>query len=191
MSLFENILSQEVIQKLGWTLVHFLWQAATVALLLAILLRLLRKSTANLRYIIACLALALTILLPVITIRLVSAPMPKQTVHIEPITLTDVSPTELTPKTKITLLEESTQPKAIAKTPPLSLKQRAVELLEPALPYFVSAWLIGVFGLSLWHLGGWAQLQKLRKKMVKQVDASLYKMLNQLTKRFDLKQLVF
>jgi len=27
MLLLENILSQEVVQKLGWTLLHFVWQA--------------------------------------------------------------------------------------------------------------------------------------------------------------------
>ena len=70
---WENILSQEIVQRLGWTLLHFVWQAAAVALLLAILLRVLRKTSANLRYIIACLALALVVLLPVITIQLVPA----------------------------------------------------------------------------------------------------------------------
>ena len=34
--------------------------------------------------------------------------------------------------------------------------------LEPALPYVVLGWLVGVFGLSAWHLGGWTQLQRLQ-----------------------------
>ena len=42
----ENILSQEIVQKLGWTLLHFVWQAAAAALLLGILLAILRKSSA-------------------------------------------------------------------------------------------------------------------------------------------------
>jgi len=71
MLILEDILSQEIIQRLGWTLLHFIWQAAVVALLLAIMLRLLRKSAANVRYIIACLAFTLIVLLPVITIQLV------------------------------------------------------------------------------------------------------------------------
>jgi len=81
MIVLENILSQEIIQKLGWTLLHFIWQAAVVALLLAILLRVLRKSTANLRYIIASLALALIVLLPVITIKLVPVSVPQKARH--------------------------------------------------------------------------------------------------------------
>ena len=61
MLILQDILSQEIVQRLGWTLLHFIWQAAAVALILTILLRVLRKSTANLRYTIACLSLALKI----------------------------------------------------------------------------------------------------------------------------------
>ncbi len=33
----------------------------------------------------------------------------------------------------------------------------------------VLGWLVGVFGLSAWHLGGWAQLQRLKRRMVRTV----------------------
>lgn len=84
MLILQNILSQEIVQRLGWTLLHFIWQAAAVALILTILLRLLRKSTANLRYIIACLALALIVLLPVITFKLVPVSQPLVAAHFAP-----------------------------------------------------------------------------------------------------------
>ena len=31
MAILENILSTEIIQRLGWGLVHFIWQGAAVA----------------------------------------------------------------------------------------------------------------------------------------------------------------
>ena len=71
MELLDNIFSQGMVQRLGWTLIHFVWQAGMVALILAILLKLLRKSSANLRYIVACLALVMVVLLPVITMSLI------------------------------------------------------------------------------------------------------------------------
>ena len=37
MTALENLLSPEIVQKLGWTLLHFVWQAAEVAILLAVL----------------------------------------------------------------------------------------------------------------------------------------------------------
>ena len=68
----DTIFSQPFVEKLGWTLLHFVWQGAAVALLLALLLRILRGSTANLRYIISCAALALMILAPVATILMIA-----------------------------------------------------------------------------------------------------------------------
>lgn len=34
---------------------------------------------------------------------------------------------------------------------------------EPALPYAVSIWLTGVVACSIWHLGGWLKVQRLRR----------------------------
>ncbi|MHC4558377.1 MAG: M56 family metallopeptidase [Planctomycetota bacterium] len=187
----ENILSQEIVQKLGWVLLHFVWQAAAVALLLAILLRILRKSTANLRYIISCLALGLIVLLPIVTMQVVPASIPQSTVNVEPAPA--VLPIELTkeiPAAEMTVSEEPVPSENVGTNYIALVKQRAAELLEPALPYIVSGWLFGVFGLSLWHLGGWTQLQRLKRKMVKQVDQRLYSKLSQLAQKLGINQTV-
>ncbi|MBA7479039.1 Type 3 secretion system secretin [subsurface metagenome] len=183
MIVLENILSQEIVQKLGWTLLHFVWQAAVVALLLAILLKVMRKSTANLRYIIACLALTLIVLLPVITIQLVPVSVPQSAGHIEPAPAPAVLSIEEMPAAETIVLEEPMQLESVAPISADSWKQRTIETLEPALPYIVSGWLLGVFGLSLWHLGGWAQLQRLKRRMVKQVDDALHNTLKVLAQR--------
>ena len=189
----ENILSQEIVQKMGWTLLHFVWQAATVALLLGILLALLRKSSANLRYIVACAALGLIVLLPIATMQLVPVSAPQPTTNIEmapaPSILSAQEFREI-PAVEMTVPEGPVQHENAGTGFNASWKQRAADLLEPALPYIVSAWLLGVFGLSLWHLGGWAQLQRLRKKMVKQVDDSLHNKLRRLSERLRVKRAV-
>jgi len=48
--MIEQILSPELVQALGWTLVHSLWQAAAFALGLGALLVALRKFSARARY---------------------------------------------------------------------------------------------------------------------------------------------
>jgi beta-lactamase regulating signal transducer with metallopeptidase domain/type II secretory pathway component GspD/PulD (secretin) len=190
----ENILSQEIIQKLGWTLLHFVWQAAAVALLLTILLVLLRKSTANLRYIVACAALGLIVLLPIVTMQLVPVSTPQPTAGIEspptPIIVPVQTTIEEIPSAGIVEYKEPVPPESINVAPMIPWKQRAVEHIEPALPYLVAVWLLGVFGLSLWHLGGWAQLQRLKKQMVKRVDVSLQVKLNELSGRLRVKRSV-
>jgi hypothetical protein len=76
MSLLENLLAPGTMERLGWMLVHVLWQATAVAILLAIFLRLLRKADANVRYGTACSALALMVALPIVTLRLIKVPGP-------------------------------------------------------------------------------------------------------------------
>jgi uncharacterized protein (TIGR03435 family) len=51
----------------GWTLVHFLWQGAGIALLAALGLQLLRARRPQLRYLTACAALAAMLAAPVVT----------------------------------------------------------------------------------------------------------------------------
>ncbi len=189
----ENILLQEIVQKLGWTLLHFVWQAAAVALLFGILLALLRKSSASVRYIVTCAALGLIVLLPIATFQLVPVSTPQPPADLEPVpapAVLPVEPVEQTPLERALEYMEMDQPKNVDTAPMAHWKQQAFELLESSLPYLVAGWLLGVFGLSLWHLGGWAQLQRLRKKMVKQVDDSLHNKLRLLSEKLRVKQTV-
>jgi hypothetical protein len=50
MSLLNNIVSEQVIHSLGWTIVHSLWQATLAAGLFFLLMLFLRKSSSRLRY---------------------------------------------------------------------------------------------------------------------------------------------
>ena len=51
----------------GWTLVHFVWEGAAIALFAAIALRLLRTSRPQARYVVACAALAVMLVAPAVT----------------------------------------------------------------------------------------------------------------------------
>jgi beta-lactamase regulating signal transducer with metallopeptidase domain/LysM repeat protein len=181
MDMLENILSQEVVQKLGWTLLHSLWQGGIVVLLLAVLLRVLQKTSANLRYVISCLGLAVIVLLPVVTFYVVPAPAPTSDMEYvtgspAPVTgqLSEVYDTEM-------LFQQGEE--YMQMSPAASWKQRAKNLYTSALPCVVFGWFIGVLALSLWHLGGWTHLQRLKRKNIKQVDASLKDKLDNLAER--------
>lgn len=193
MTALENILSHEIVQKLGWTLVHFIWQAAAVALLLAVLLAILRRASANLRYTVACLALGLIVLLPVVTIQLVPVSTPEPSVMPPPAPAPVVLPAEQVselPVVEVPIVEPPVPVETAVSVPAVPWRQRISEKLEPALPYVVAAWLLGVFALSIWHLGGWTQLQRLRRKMVKPVDASLRTKLDELAEKLAVKRAV-
>jgi beta-lactamase regulating signal transducer with metallopeptidase domain len=58
----------------GWTLIHFIWQGAVLAVTAAGALRLCRHRSANARYITACLVLAAMLVSPLITARVLMTP---------------------------------------------------------------------------------------------------------------------
>src|SRR6267154_2497511 len=57
-----------LVQAIGWGLLHLVWQGTLVAALLAVLLQLLSGRSANVRYMISCVALALIVVLGVASV---------------------------------------------------------------------------------------------------------------------------
>lgn len=55
---------QPLVHAVGWNLLHFCWQGTVVAIFLAYVLRLLNKRSPQQRYLAACCALALMVILP-------------------------------------------------------------------------------------------------------------------------------
>ncbi len=65
-------LSQFWVQRLGWTLLHFLWQGTAITVVYAILRRLLARSlSAQGRYVLACAALMAMATAPPLTFLLI------------------------------------------------------------------------------------------------------------------------
>ncbi len=58
------------LESAGWALMHFVWQGAAIAVLAAAALRLTSRRSANVRYVIGCVALALMLAAPAVTMRL-------------------------------------------------------------------------------------------------------------------------
>ena len=62
-----DILSRPPIERLGWTLIHFVWQGVFVWACLAVLLWRMKNRTAQVRYLASCVVLLLLVILPVFT----------------------------------------------------------------------------------------------------------------------------
>lgn len=193
MPLLENLLSPGTIERLGWMLVHFLWQAAAVALLLAVLQRLLRRAGANARYAAACGALVLMVVLPVVTMQFVEVSGPVAEAG-PPLELPSSPPVEPLPVTVIPAAElpplEMTPQEITDAAPPVPLRETIIAAVEPALPYVVLGWLAGVLGLSAWHLGGWTQLHRLKRRMAREADARLRTTLKELAAKLGIRRAV-
>lgn len=59
MNFFTNLLSEQMINALGWNLLHIIWQGFLLAIVLAVVLLIFRKSAARLRYALSYLSLIL------------------------------------------------------------------------------------------------------------------------------------
>src|SRR3954471_14709252 len=67
MSAIDSLLRQPSAQVIGWALLHFLWQGALIGVLTALALAALRRSAADIRYVVAAIGLSLMLTLPAVT----------------------------------------------------------------------------------------------------------------------------
>src|SRR5688500_10367745 len=63
----ESLVDAPLVEAIGWALLHFVWQGAVVGAVTAITLKLLRRSAADVRYVIAAVSLSLMATLPIVT----------------------------------------------------------------------------------------------------------------------------
>jgi beta-lactamase regulating signal transducer with metallopeptidase domain len=152
------LLDQPWVTRLGWVLVHFLWQGAAIALLLALALSLLAHANASLRYLAAVAALLACALAPVTT-WIVLAPDNSTVTSKEPaaraIAFAEVSAASAMES----LPGGAPSPSANAEAPqPDQLRQ----LADHALPGVVASWFSGVTVLALRLALAWTFLQRLR-----------------------------
>lgn len=62
-----NLVQQDWVQSIGWTLIHSLWQHGFIVLLCALLLWLTRQGSAHLRYLIALVSLISAVIVSILT----------------------------------------------------------------------------------------------------------------------------
>jgi uncharacterized protein (TIGR03435 family) len=126
-------------ERLGWTLIHFLWQGTLIGALYAAIRR--TVGSPNGRYLLACVALAAMMIAPVVTWLAIGQ---SDAPHVAPMDQTAKVPANVSP---LPVAVESHVPAAPA---------------TPWLRWAVAVWLVGAGGLSLRLLGGWTMAARLR-----------------------------
>ena len=178
MKTLDLMLTLPMMEALGWTLIHFLWQGTLVALLLANILKLLPRRAASLRYCIACVAMLLMLSLPPITMWVIGSSSSNAATTRS--TAIQSAPTELR---QLSTLANS-QPDsamAVSKSPlTKTWQQQLDQRILPYLPWMISAWLIGVLLLSLRLVTGWLYTQRLRKRGTRPLTESWQAVLRRL-----------
>jgi len=129
---------------LGWTLIHFLWQGALIALLLAILNGSLGRAASRARYAASCVAMLLMLACTVATFIRVNATAP-------------VNGAFAPPAATFAMQELSTA----SGSPAIATSG---EQFSKFLPWFVYFWMSGVCLLAIRSLGGWVVLRRLTRR---------------------------
>src|SRR5215212_3660678 len=81
-------MTEAVVYRLGWALVHFVWQGTAVALVLLAALAALRRRSANARYLAAFVAMLTLAVAPVLTFALIEpSPAPESVTALAPATV--------------------------------------------------------------------------------------------------------
>jgi beta-lactamase regulating signal transducer with metallopeptidase domain len=175
-----NWLSREETVALGWTLVHFIWQGAALALAYAVIDRLTRRTSSALRYLVALGAFAL---MPIAVIATFAREMRTSSFTTAIVQReTAVSRFHLS-ATKAAVAQDL----ALTASPAVN-RNRAwlADHLEPALPWIDDLWMIGVSLLALRAMGGWCQLQMLRKRARWTIPSDLAHQFHQISMQMQL-----
>lgn len=205
---FPELLSAEVVERLGWTLVHTLWQFAGIALLVEWLVRLIPRSSSEMRYGVMVAALMITCVAPIITWGRIpidfhsprsgeETSAPDSLVSSEP--STNVGRWDEGSMSSVRARRESATAAGGARpSGPLrdlsdsrdsfarTWSQRVDAYLRPWLRWFVSAWMLGVIVGSVRPLRGWSRLQQLRRSGVSPVAEDVMATLGRVAARMGL-----
>jgi HEAT repeat protein/beta-lactamase regulating signal transducer with metallopeptidase domain len=166
---------------LGWALVHFLWQGAALALLLSILLAATRPTAARARYALSLLTLGGMLVLPVATgLRLFQPAVESAARSVQS---RAVVPDQAPATSNLSPGPQGVTDRMTTPATATAADRSVTQLLEPALPWLVVIWAIGVLALSLRLANGWLMTRRLRSHGTRETSPALQEMLARLAAR--------
>ncbi len=163
-----------------------MWQGLLIATLLFAVNLLVRQ--AKVRYVLACMAMLLLLLLPAFTFYSLRNPSPVQIA--EPLVKT-TEPNPEVLKTNLPVIQETpeievSQELMLQATQPARVSFNLKAKLTNWIPFLVGAWLVGVILLTLRLLLQWVYAERLKHKFTKPVSKDLQNLLLGLTMRLNI-----
>ncbi len=154
MSALATLLSGPLAHAIGWALVHLLWQGVLVAAILAAALALMQRRSANARYLAACGALVLLLVLGAVTAYSVYEPA-----------MPDVAPAAVSVDGLKPVLQGAqariTESVTAAPATWRETLSSAAAFANAHLPQFVMVWMLGVLLLSVRLTFGWVRAHRI------------------------------
>ena len=147
-----------VLHLLGWSLLHFIWQAAVLALALGAILPAARHASAQFRYAVSCGALALMAICPLLTFAYLASTADDtafESVIVVRAHAASATPISGWPFTAASLLE------------------RLAAAADRAMPWILAAWILGVLVLLARAIVASASVRRLKTEGIDPVSERL------------------
>ncbi len=178
MNAIRAIIYHPLAERIGWILLHSLWQGALIGFGFALLRLALRKQSAQARYLTGCICLILVVAAPLLTLLMGPAAMKETSSSDFP---------------QFAMATPSATAQEIAAAPPASSQnwllwaiQSTAIFLGQAAPWLTAAWLCGVAFSSCKLMRGFWWVQTIRKKEANAVNPDLLERLDDLRRRLSI-----
>ncbi|UCH15381.1 MAG: hypothetical protein JSV22_05295, partial [Bacteroidales bacterium] len=160
-----KILSNEIIEALGLTLIHSLWQGALIAIVLGILMLATHKFTSGTRYILAATASLFMLICPVYTFIKNYNPESK---YENSAAIAESSEASVLYKSQTIEAEKN---KIVAEQNAFSLNSKLFKnYFYRHFPLIIAIWLLGILVFTLKFIGGLAYTQRLKYYRITKVS---------------------
>jgi len=176
MTYLENLIPSEIIQAIGWTLLHSLWQGMAIAFLLASLLFIFRNKSSQLRH-----ALSVAGLIVMLVATFFTFSIDYQSITFSSsnqfISGVDNSQGTLLPQNWLSPLNES-----------VNFVGGFLEYFNDHLPLIVLLWIIGIFFLGLRMIGELTYVYHLKNYKTQTANASLQNQLAKIARQLGIRK---
>ncbi len=161
MNFIQSLFPEELIETIGWTLFHSLWQATVVLLILVFVLFLMKKYSPRVRYLIAFSGLIICLIISAFTAHK-SYTFAKEKVAIRETLINN--PLELKELLKSKLSIENGSGSSPIFSSINTIKFRA--FMQRNFPIVFALWILGMFYFLFRMVGGVIHLQQLRTRQI-------------------------
>jgi beta-lactamase regulating signal transducer with metallopeptidase domain len=178
------------IERLGWMLLHSLWEGAAIWLLLQVILIALRKKSAQARYLAACFALAAMALLPWMTFSSMDLSARLRSVPIGSVPALVHSEDAPSPSAVALSSDVASSPRAAGSLETFVLTVPRTSFVNAFLPWLVGGWGLGVaiFAFRLWI--SWRTVRRLARIPLSELSAAWQRRLGELCRTAGVRSIV-
>jgi beta-lactamase regulating signal transducer with metallopeptidase domain len=186
----DTLFRHPAVQALAWALLQFVWQGAAIGALTALALVSLRRSAADVRYVVASIGLALMLTLPIVTgVQTYQAHGPGSDLDFRSVARISRVFDNRDHHAALGRLRDLTTAPAVTATETVTAPS-AADRRSALAPALMLLWLAGVTVLTLRLLGGWLWMQRMRTHGVRPAEPTWQRVLTRLARQLHITRTV-